>query len=180
MSSQIKSWLFDGPQGFETNLDGKASVLPWDKDEERFNLKKKKYHASSSIKHFSLMSLSIDWNWNFLKNASISSSSHSWSYLEKWGFRHPLFPSCFHTSTIHASLVVTIENIVGKASPRENSLHLLSFQNFTLCPLPLILELKASHPHLIAFHTPTPYLSLTTLEHHPPSFFSCFRIITFF
>lgn len=55
--------------------------------------------------------------------------------------------------------------------------------NFTLLPLStpkLVLQLKVSNPHLIAFHTPTLYPSLNPLRHKHPSSFSYFPEITNF
>lgn len=74
--------------------------------------------------------------------------------------------------TDQASLMVTIENDVGKVTPKGSSPCHPSIQNFTLRPFPTritTLVLKPTHRLIIAFHTPISYPSLTPLEHQPPS-----------
>ena len=74
------------------------------------------------------------------------------------------------TSSTHASLEHVKENKDKKKSHNKSIPHHLPFQNLTLCPLPTskeILLLTSPHSFLIAFQTPTPNPSLTSLEHHP-------------
>ena len=74
-----------------------------------------------------------------------------------------------------------MENKEGKETHSGSSSHYLSFQNFTLWPLPTkkkILLLKRSHSLLMDFQRPTPWPSLTSLKRHSPSFSPYFWLIT--
>ena len=110
---------------------------------------------------------------------STSSNSQSFSCLINLGFQLP--PS--QASSTRASLEEAIEKRFEKASLNGISPHHLSFQNFTLFLEPTlkrILTLRSSQPFLIAFQTPTPYLSLTPFVHQPSSSCPYFPTITCF
>ena len=100
-----------------------------------------------------------------------SSISQSFKDLEKSGLQLPLPLVKLQTSFIQASLEATRANKEGKATEKGEAPHHLSFQNFTLYPLPITkwsLLLTTCHSLLIVFHNPTLYPSLTSLEHQPP------------
>ena len=70
-----------------------------------------------------------------------------------------------HKSTTQASFEEAKAYKDGNWTYKGSSLHLLSFQNFTLCSFPTIKDnimLKVSQFFLKAFHNPTPYPSLTS------------------
>ena len=106
--------------------------------------------------------------------------SQSLKGLEKCGLQLPLPSEELHTSLTQASLTRTKANEVGKETQRGESPHQLSFQNFTLCLFPTSKEslLLTCHSLLIAFHNPTPYPPLTSLEHQPPCSSPNFPLIT--
>ena len=103
--------------------------------------------------------------------------------LEKRGLQLPPPSMELHTSLTQASLTTTKANKVGKETQRGESPHHLSFKNFTLCPFPTSKEsllLTTCHSLLIAFHNPTPYPPLTSLEHQPPCSSPNFPMVTWF
>ena len=113
--------------------------------------------------------------WIFCRKRSNKSNSQSLKALEKRGVHPPLSPSRFQTFATQASLDEERVNKEGKDSQSGSSPHYLSIQNLTLCPLPTWkanLPLKKFHSFLIAFHNPTPNLSLTSWECHPPIVFT--------
>ena len=127
--------------------------------------------------------LLINFPCNLKKNVSTQFASQSWRFHEKHEFQCPPSPICSHTSTTQAAFEVAIVNNNGKEIFKDVFEHHVSFQNFTLLPLPLIkqiLLLKAPHPFLIAFHNPTPYRFLASKAHQPLSSSPNFPIITCF
>ena len=88
-----------------------------------------------------------------------------------------------HTSFTQVSLDIAKANKVGKATQKGKSPQHLSFQNLTLWPLPTTKEsllLTTCHSLLIAYHNPTPYPPLTSLEHQLLCSSPYFSLISWF
>ena len=115
------------------------------------------------------------------RNLSTISIFQSINDLKKHGFQTPSSPKVSQTSATHASLEVAKVYKEGKEMVRASSLHHLSFQNLILHPFPTKntnLSFIKGHSFLISFQNPTPYPSLTSQVHHPPSSTSYFLLIT--
>lgn len=87
--------------------------------------------------------------------------------------------------SIHLSILLPhLSHWVTPKSPISGTLsHYLSNQNVTFLPLAnrkSFLPLKATHPLLIFFQTPTMYSFVTPLKHHPPFSSLYFLEITHF
>ena len=107
--------------------------------------------------------------------------SQSLNGLEKRGFQPPSSLEASQTSATHASFEVAKANKEGKERLRASSPHHLSSQNLTLLPSPkkkTKLFFIKGHSFLISFQNPTPYPSLTSRVHHPPSSTPYFLLIT--
>lgn len=76
----------------------------------------------------------------------------------------------FQISTTHRSFETAKANKEGNETHNGLTPHHLSYQSFTLRPLPTKQSYYSKDPNsLMVFHKPTPYPSLTSRERHPPS-----------
>ena len=117
-------------------------------------------------------------------NLSTTSTSQSLKGLEKRGFQSPPpHPKSPNTPLPMPLLKPLRHTKRGKNHIEHRSRTHLSFQNLTLLPFPtknIVLLSNKDPSFLISFHNPTPYPSLISRVHHPPSSSLNFLLISCF
>ena len=177
--SHAKKSTFEGTREFQTTHIGNDTTTPNSKSAYKWLTENLLLYKFIHTNLYS-SSLSITFPCNLKNKSSTSSTTQSFKEHEKQGFQWPLFPCWTQRSATQASFATAKAYKEGKETHNGSSPPRLSIQNFTLLS-PTTKEKKKPKKmfcsFLMDFQSLTPYLTLTSPKHHPPSSFPYLPLI---